>query len=90
MKLLKVQAIPGLSSMPLERLMANPMLAVSDLQMALREFKAAGGQDLELLVAYLRKQNLLWKTAPNVLNFCLSTKFYMSSFENALVLYIFI
>ena len=56
----------GLSKMTLDRLCANPVLSVADLQMALRDYKAAGGQDLEVLVAYLKSQNLTWKTDPVV------------------------
>ena len=76
--------------MTLERLMANPMLAVADLQMALREYKASGGQDLELLVAYLGKQNLDLEDSSQCAYFFLSIFIYMSSFENALVLNIFV
>ena len=62
----------GLRKETLDRLCANPVLSVADLQMALRDYKAAGGQDLEVLVAYLKSQNLTWKTAPmaNVMASC--------------------
>ena len=62
----------GLNKMTLDRLCANPVLSVADLQMALRDYKAAGGQDLDVLVAFLKSQNLTWKTAPmaNVMASC--------------------
>ena len=50
----------GLKKQTLDRLSANPLLSVGDLQMALRDYKAAGGQDLEVLVACLKSQNLIW------------------------------
>ena len=59
--------VEQLAGSTMDRLMANPMIGVADLQVGLGAFFAAHGRDLDPLLHTIRLSGMGWKTAAKVI-----------------------